>query len=136
METITCNAYLFFEKECREAMQFYKSVFGGELTMQTYGEVDKSCPDAIKDGIMHARLSGGDILLMASDDPGSGRTLGTGKIHLALGGNDEKKLTGIFEALSAGGKVGVPLAKQMWGDIYGDLRDKYDVQWMVNITAK
>lgn len=136
METITCNAYLFFEKECREAMQFYKSVFGGELTMQTYGEVDKSCPDAIKDGIMHARLSGGDILLMASDDPGSGRVLGTGKIQLALGGNDEKKLTGIFEALSAGGKVGVPLAKQMWGDIYGDLRDKYDVQWMVNITAK
>ena len=136
MENITCNAYLFFDRNCREAMHFYQSVFGGELIMQTYGEVDKSCPDAIKDGIMHARLSGGDILLMASDDPGSNRELGTGKIHLALGGSDEGKLRRIFDALSAGGKIGVALEKQMWGDIYGDLRDKYDIQWMINITAK
>jgi len=136
METIICNAYLFFKNECREAMKFYQSVFGGELTMQTYGEVDKSCPDALKDGIMHARLSGGDILLMASDDPGSDRGMGTGKIHLALGGSDEKKLRRIFDALSVDGKVGVPLEQQMWGDIYGDLRDIYDIQWMINITVK
>jgi PhnB protein len=81
-------------------------------------------------------LSGGDILLMASDDPGTSHELGTGKIHLALGGSDEEKLRRIFDKLSAGGKVGVPLAKQMWGDIYGDLRDKYDIQWMINISAK
>ena len=136
MENVTCNAYLFFNTECREAMKFYQSIFGGELMMQTYGEVDKSCPQAMKDGIMHARLSGGAILLMASDDPGSGRELGTGKIHLALGGNDEARLSGIFEALSKGGKVGVPLEKQMWGDIYGDVTDKYGINWMVNITAK
>jgi len=136
MENVICNAYLFFDGNCREAMKFYQSVFGGTLNMQTYGEMDKSCPDAMKDSIMHARLSGGDILLMASDDPGATRTLGTGKIHLALGGSDEKKLRSIFEALSAGGKIGVPLEKQMWGDIYGDLRDKYDIQWMVNISAK
>jgi PhnB protein len=136
MENITCNPYLFFEANCREAMQFYQSVFGGELNMQTYGEVDKSCPDAMKNAIMHARLAGGDILLMASDDPSSNRELGTGKIHLALGGSNEEKLRRIFDALSAGGKVGVPLAKQMWGDIYGDLRDKYGIQWMINISAK
>lgn len=135
MEHVTCNAYLFFERNCREAMKFYQDVFGGELTMQTYGEVDKSCPDALKDGIMHARLSGGDILLMASDDPGGNRDLGTGKIHLALGGNNEERLRAIFDALSIGGIVGVPLEKQIWGDIYGDLRDKYDIEWMVNITV-
>ena len=136
MENITCNAYLFFDGNCREAMNFYQSVFGGTLNIQTYGEVDKSCPDAMKDNIMHARLSGGAILLMASDDPGSNRQLGTGKIQLALGGNDEEKLRRIFDALSTGGKVGVKLEKQMWGDIYGDLRDQYDIQWMVNISAK
>ncbi|HET8573599.1 MAG TPA: VOC family protein [Edaphocola sp.] len=135
MGNIICNAYLFFKDECREAMNFYQDVFGGELIMQTYGDVDKSCPDATKDSIMHARLSGGDILLMASDDPGSGRTLGAGKIHLALGGNDEPKLRGLFDALSKGGKIGVPLEKQMWGDIYGDLCDQYGIHWMVNISA-
>lgn len=135
MENITCNAYLFFNGNCREAMNFYQSVFGGELSMQTYGEVDKSCPDAMKDNIMHARLTGGDILLMGSDDPGS-HELGTGKIHLALGGSDEEKLRKIFDSLSADGKVGVKLERQMWGDIYGDLRDKYDIQWMINISAK
>lgn len=136
MENITCNAYLFFDGNCREAMSFYKNVFGGDLHIQTYGEMDKSCPEATKENIMHARLSGGDILLMASDDPGSDRELGTGKIHLALGGSDEAKLRKIFNALSAGGKVGVQLAKQMWGDIYGDLTDQYGIQWMVNISAK
>src|SRR5690242_19459686 len=129
MENVICNPYLFFDGNCREAMNFYQGVFGGELNMQTYGEVDKSCPDATKDTIMHARLAGGDILLMASDDPGS-HSLGTGKIRLALGGSDEEKLRRIFDALSAGGKVNVPLAKQIWGDIYGDLRDKYDIEWM------
>lgn len=136
MGNVTCNAYLFFDGNCREAMDFYQSVFGGELNIQTYGDVDKSCPEAMKDNIMHARLSDGDILLMASDDPGSKRTLGTGKIHLALGGNDEEKLRGIFDALSAGGKIGVKLEKQMWGDIYGNLQDKYGVHWMVNISVK
>lgn len=136
MENVTCNAYLFFDNNCREAMKFYQNVFGGELNIQTYGEVDSNCPDAMKDGIMHARLSGGDILLMASDDPKSNRQLGIGKIHLALGGSDEKKLTGMFEALSNGGAIGVKLERQMWGDIYGDLTDKYGIHWMVNISAK
>ncbi len=135
MENITCNAYLFFDGNCREAMEFYQRVFGGELNLQTYGEVDKSCPDATKDSIMHARLSGGDILLMASDNPGS-HALGTGKIHLALGGDDEEKLRRIFNDLSDGGKIGQPLKKQLWGDIYGDLRDKYAIQWMINISKR
>ena len=134
MENITCNAYLFFNGNCREAMNFYRNIFGGELQIQTFGEADNSCPEAMKDNVMHCRLYGGDILLMASDNPGS-EPLGTGKVHLALGGSDEEKLREIFDGLSAGGKVGQPLEKQMWGDIYGDLRDKYDVQWMVNITA-
>lgn len=134
MENITCNAYLFFDGNCREAMNFYQNIFGGDLQMQTYGDIDKSCPDAMKDGIMHARLSGGDILLMGSDDPRSS-TLGTGKTHLALGGTNDKKLRHIFDALSAGGKVGVKLEKQIWGDVYGDLVDKFDVHWMVNISS-
>ena len=134
--SITTNPYLFFDKNCREAMTFYQSVFGGDLQQQTYGEVDQSCPEAKKDNIMHACLSGGDILLMASDDPGSHQA-GTEKTHvaLALAGADEGRLREIFEALSAEGKVGIPLAQQLWGDVYGDLVDRYGIQWMVNIKA-
>lgn len=133
MENITCNAYLFFDGNCREAMQFYQNVFGGELRIQTYGEVDNSCPDAMKNRVMHARLIGGDILLMASDNP-SDESLGTGKIQLALGGDNEEKLRRIFDGLSAGGNICHPLEKQMWGDVYGDLADKYDIHWMINVS--
>lgn len=135
MENITCNAYLFFDGDCREAMKFYQQIFGGKLDVQTFGEADHNCPDAMKDSVMHARLSGGDILLMASDNPGS-EPLGTGKIHLALGGSDEEKISKIFDGLSASGQIGHPLKREVWGDIYGDLKDKYGVQWMVNISSR
>lgn len=135
MEGVTVNAYLFFDGNCREAMEFYRQAFGGELFIQTFGEVDKSCPEAMKDGVMHARLNAGDVILMASDTPAD-EVLGTGKISLAIGGTDEKRLRQLFESLSTGGKVGHELKKEAWGDIYGDLRDKYNVQWMVNITDK
>lgn len=135
MENITCNAYLFFDGNCREAMEFYRQIFGGDLVVQTFGEADHNCPDAMKDSVMHARLSGGDILLMASDNPGS-ESLGTGKIHLALGGSNEQKIRKLFDGLSAGGTIGHPLKKESWGDIYGDLKDKYGVQWMVNISSR
>lgn len=135
MENVTCNPYLFFEGNCREAMQFYQEVFGGDLKMRTFGEMDNNCPESLKDSIMHAYLSGGDIILMASDNP-SKESLGTGKIHLALGGKSEQRLREIFEKLGKGGTVGHNLEKQMWGDIYGDLKDQYGIQWMVNISEE
>lgn len=134
MENITLDAYLFFDGNCREAMEFYQQAFGGKLEIKTFGEADDSCPKAMKDKIMHARLADGEVNLMASDHPDSA-PLGTGKITLALGGTDEQKLRKIFNDLSAGGNIGNPLEKQMWGDIYGDLTDKFDVNWMVNISS-
>lgn len=105
MEKITLNAYLQFDGNCREAMNFYQSVCG---------EAD----------------------LMASDNPDS-HPLGTGKISPALSGYYEGKLRKTFEALSAGGKVTMPLEKQVWGDIFGVMTDQFGIDWMVNIgTAK
>ncbi|GAA4319956.1 VOC family protein [Compostibacter hankyongensis] len=135
MKKIALNPYLFFDGNCREAMEFYRQVFGGDLYMQTFGEVNDSCPEAMKDSIMHARLASDEVLLMASDSPEEG-ALGTGRISLALGGTDEKGLRRIFDALSEGGKEGHPLEKQVWGDIYGDVKDKYGIMWMVNITIQ
>ena len=135
MKKVNLNPYLFFDGNCREAMQFYQNIFGGELTVQTFGEIDKSAPETIKDRVMHANLMGGEVEFFASDTMDSG-PLGTGKISMTLHGSDEEKLRSMFEQLSEGGKINQALEKQVWGNVYGDLTDKYDVSWMVNIGTE
>lgn len=132
MSDIRLEVYLFFKGEAKEAMEFYKSVFGGKLTVQTYADVPEMAKDATKkDWLMHARLEGGDIKLMGSDtDKASAEAA---KIDLSLGGTDEAKMREVFDKLSKGGKVNMPLKKEFWGDIFGSLTDKYGVNWMMNI---
>ncbi len=133
MGTINLNPYVFFNGNCREAMVFYKSIFGGELTIQTRGEVDPSAPEDMKDKIIHAKLEA-EVTLMASDNM-DGSSLGEGKVALSVGGTDEEKLRKIFNDLSEGGTVNYPLKKEFWGDIFGTLTDKFSVDWMINIEA-
>src|SRR5262245_43072285 len=115
-------------------MVFYQSVFGGELTMSTFGEFGTPDP-AIADQIMHAMLeTGKGYTLMASDTPpGMTRTPGD-NITISLSGDDGKALHGYWEKLSSGGQVSVPLEKQMWGDEFGQCTDRFGVNWMVNIS--
>lgn len=139
MGKISLNPYIFFRGNAKEAMEFYKSVFGGELTTQTMGEVpDEHLPPDMKNAeaknmIMHASLTGGAIELMASDSPKASAK--AAKIELSLGGEDESKLRQMFDALANGGKVNMPLEKQFWGDTFGMLTDKFGVDWMVNISS-
>ncbi|TCK85143.1 VOC family protein [Albibacterium bauzanense] len=135
MEKITLNAYLLFDGNCREAMEFYQQIFGGELQMMTFGQVDDSCPAAKKDSIMHASLMGGEVDLMASDNP-EDKPSGKGNISLALSGYDEEKLRKRFSDLSMGGNIFMHLEKQIWGDLYGAFTDKFGIDWMVNIGTK
>lgn len=132
MSAITLDVYLFFNGNCREAMEFYKSIFGGDLIIQTYGEVPGTNENE-KDRIMHARLEGGDIKLMASDTAKASTK--AAKVSLSLGGSDEARLRQIFEALSEDGEIFSALKKEFWGDIFGSLTDKYGIEWMVNITS-
>lgn len=136
MKKITLNAYLLFDNNCREAMAFYKGIFGGEVTARTFGEVDNSCPEAMRDSIMHSSLMGGDVEFFACDNPNpQAAETGNGKISLALGGHDEERLRQIYEALSTGGKIIFALEKQGWGDIFGVLSDQFGINWMVNIRS-
>ncbi len=135
MGDVTLNAYLFFAGNCREAMEFYKTVFGGTLRVQTYDEVPGEKPAAMKGKVIHASLMDGEVELMASDSPTPDR-LGTGKMNLSLSGTAEKKLRTIFDSLSTGGRVNSPLKKEFWGDTFGSLTDKFGVDWMVNISAR
>jgi PhnB protein len=128
------NPYIGFDGNAREAMEFYKGVFGGELTMNTFGEFgSQGSPDA--DKIMHSQLeTDRGFTLMASDTPSEmGRTPGD-NITISLSGEDGGELRGYWEKLSDGGNVTMPMEKQMWGDEFGMCVDRFGIPWMVNIT--
>jgi PhnB protein len=128
------NPYIGFDGNAREAMEFYKGVFGGELTVNTFGEFgSQGSPDA--DKIMHSQLeTDRGFTLMASDTPSEmGRTPGD-NITISLSGEDGGELRGYWEKLSDGGNVTMPLEKQMWGDEFGMCIDRFGIPWMVNIT--
>ncbi len=136
MSDISLEVYLYFHGNAKEAMEFYKSVFGGDLTASTYGEVPEGTfptpiSDDMKDWYMHASLEGGDIKLMASDTEKASDE--AKKVDLSLGGTDETRLREIFAKLSEGGTVNQGLTPMYWGDLFGSLTDKYHINWMMNI---
>jgi len=126
------NPYLSFDGQARQAMEFYQSVFGGELRMNTFGEFGmQDTPQA--DQIMHAQLeTDAGYTIMAADTPPGAEVRAGSSITVSLSGDDEV-LREYFAKLAEGGKVGTPLEKQMWGDEYGDLTDRFGVSWMVNL---
>jgi PhnB protein len=133
--TAQLNPYLTFPGTAREAMTFYKDVFGGELTMNTFGEFGADGEG--NDGIMHAQLeTPAGMVLMASDTaPGQGEGFRAGDhMSVSLSGDDEA-LRGYWDGLSQGATVTMPLEKQMWGDEFGMLTDRFGIPWMVNIGS-
>lgn len=129
------NPYIHFKDNTREAMEFYKSVFGGKLDMNTFAEFgDANSPHANK--IMHAALEAPNgVVFMASDTP-PGMTFNPGNtITMCLSGEDEAELRGYWDKLSVGAKITVPLEKAPWGDIFGILTDKFNIEWMVNVNG-
>ncbi len=131
------NPYLSFAGNAREAMEFYRSVFGGHLSVSTFGEFGASDDPAVADGVMHAMLETklGFTLMESDTPPGMEASAPGGSITLSLSCDDAELLRGSFDALAEGGTVGVPLEKQMWGDEFGQLVDKFGTPWMVDITA-
>ena len=128
------NPYLNFENNCREAMNFYKDCMGGELYIQTVGEMPEMAaqmPPEMKDNVMHACLNSGDVTIMASDLCGQKRVEGN-TVQLCLNCGSDDELNTLFAKLSEGGKVTEPLADMPWGGRYGSLTDKYEKQWVFN----
>ncbi len=128
------NPYISFRDSAREAMEFYKDVFGGNLSLNTFGEYgDPNAPGA--DNIMHAQLeTDSGFTLMASDTPPGMEFNPGNNLKISLSGDDEQELRGYWDKLSEDGNVTMPLEKQMWGDLYGMCTDKYGVPWMVDIV--
>ncbi len=134
--TTRLNPYLGFRDNARAAMEFYHSVFGGELNLSTFAEFQASDDPAETDKIMHSTLeTPGGLVLMASDTPNSMGYNPGDNYSISLSGEDEGELRGYWDKLVGGGQVAMPLEKAPWGDVFGMCTDKFGVSWLVNIAG-
>ena len=125
--------YLFFDGNCREALEFYKSCFGGELQIITYadGPKESSFPKGEADKVMHGHLAAGELLLMASDNPMK-TPLNGDNVHLSVNCETMPQIRKLFANLGAGGQVKMPLADTFWGSHFGMLTDRFGIHWMLS----
>lgn len=135
------NTYLNFAGNTEEAFNFYKSVFGGEFSsvvrFKDMPMEGVNVPKEDENKILHISLPvGKDNVLMASDSLESlGQKLTQGNnVYISVHPESKEEADRIFNALSAGGTIEMPIADQPWGDYYGSFKDKFGVQWMVDYT--
>ncbi|MEZ0449157.1 VOC family protein [Cellulomonas sp. ICMP 17802] len=129
------NPYLNFRDTARQAMEFYQSVFGGELTLSTFGEFHASEDPAEADNIMHGQLETPDgFVLMGADTPRSMELATQSNVSVSLSGEDHAQLQGFWDKLADGATIVVPLAAAPWGATFGMLDDKFGTHWLVNIA--
>lgn len=132
------NPYLTFNGTCEEAFNFYKSVFGGEFTfIGRFKDMpsEQPMPEAVGNLIMHVSLPiGKDTVLMASDaSEAFGQVVNVGdNVSVSINTDSEEEATKLFNGLSAGGIVKMPLEKTFWGAFFGMFTDKFGIHWMVN----
>jgi len=132
--TSTLNPYLNFNGKTREVMEFYRDVFGGELSIMTFGDMGTEGPEA--EGVMHSSLAvENGFALMASDMPPGQPFKPGNNFGVSISGDDEDELMGYWHKLSDGGSVTVPMEKQMWGDAFGMCVDKHGTSWLINIAG-
>lgn len=131
------NAYLNFNGNCREAMNFYKDCLGGDLFLQTVGEspMAAQCAAGMQDQIMHAHLAGDGFVLMASDRLKGSHQPGN-NFSLTINCDSEEQIQSLFTKLADGGQVSQPLQKQFWGALFGMLTDRFGTPWMLNYEEK
>ena len=134
--SVRLNPYLGFRDNARQAMEFYRSVFGGELTMSTFKEFNASTDPSEDDLVMHAQLEGDHgVVFMGSDTPQRMEYRPGSNFSMSLSGDDGAVLTDWFGKLAEGGTVTMPLNKAPWGDTFGMCVDRFGVNWLVNISG-
>jgi PhnB protein len=123
--------YLFFNGKAREAVDFYSRAVGAEtVTMNRFGDVDKSCADAIKDRIMHGELKIGAAIVMFTDGPTSHDAAASARVSLAVATSSPAEMKAKFKALAETGSVVQEIFPAPWGGLFGALTDKYGIHWM------
>ncbi|HET7327129.1 MAG TPA: VOC family protein [Nocardioidaceae bacterium] len=129
------NPYLHFDGTAREAMEFYQSVLGGELSTSRYADFGAAEGEA-GERLMHAMLETPDgLTLMAADAPAGSDFTPPAAFGVSLSGDDAEKLRGWWARLSEGAEIQVPFEKQAWGDEFGQCVDRFGVPWLVNVAG-
>lgn len=129
------SPYLSFRAEARQAMEFYRSVLGGELNVVTFGDYGQAEGGA--DLVMHASLvTPAGYTIFAADTPPTMPFTEGSRITICLAGDDAEELRGYFRGLAEDGEIKMPLQVQVWGDEFGLLVDRFGISWMVNIAGQ
>lgn len=124
--------YLNFNGNCREAMTFYQRCLGGELKTMTFGETDPKSPPEMKDRLMHANLSRGDFLLMASDAPLDKKTQPGTTVWLSLECDTDAEVDSLFKTMSENGRPNMAPHDAFWGARFAMFTDQFGMNWMLN----
>jgi PhnB protein len=128
------NPYFSFRDTAEEAMTFYRSVFGGELSVSRFSEYGASDDPAEQDKVMHSMLTTGTgMVLMAADTPNSMDLAVGDNVSVSVSGDDEPVMRGWWEALGAGGTVTMPLEEAPWGGLFGMCTDRFGIHWMLSV---
>lgn len=135
------HTYLNFAGNSEEALDFYRSVFGGEFKSKVrFRDLPMegvTIPEQDQDKMMHIAIPiGEDSVLMASDTlPSLGQELVQGNnVYISVDPPSKEEADRIFNALSEGGDVEMPIADQVWGDYFGSFKDKFGIHWMINYS--
>jgi PhnB protein len=131
------NPYLNFKDTAREALEFYRAVFDGELALSTFDAFpDMGVPEAELGLIMHGQLTtAGGLTLMAADTPSHMEYAAPAGFAVSVSGDDEAELQGYWDGLIDGGTVVMPFDTPPWGGRFGMLKDRFGVDWMVALNA-
>jgi len=131
------NPYISFQNQARSAMEYYQSVFGGELVVSTFAEYPGMTDDPSEQGlVMHAQLETPDgFVLMAADTPSRMTYEKPAGISVSVNGDDEPALQGYWDTLADGGSVIMPFDTPPWGGKFGMLTDRFGIEWMIALNA-
>ena len=125
--------YLMLGGRASQAISFYEKALGAKVeARQTFGDVDRSCPEARRDFIMHAELRFGEAVLMLSDGPEAAPQTDSAAVSIALLLNDRQEAQHVFTALAEGGRTVQPLIDAPWGALFGVVQDRFGFSWMFN----
>jgi PhnB protein len=127
------NIYLFFNGNCEEAMNFYKDALGGNIeTIARYGDAPMPSSEAYKNKVMHGVLAVGDTRMYFSDSSEQHDAVFGDNFSVSISFNSDADITRAYDAISAGGKVTMPLQDTFWNAKFGMCCDKFGVNWMFN----
>ena len=137
MSIRAATPYLILNGHARRAIALYERALGAKTaTIQRFGDVDGSCPEARKDLVMHAELKLGSATLMLSDGPGEGPLPQGGGVSVALDFEASAAARKSFDALAENGRVIEPLFDAPWGALFGVVVDELGISWMFNCQTQ